>query len=394
MYGALANRYFRYFDVAIAEGITMTGQVIIRFIGEKISAHLNSLLETQGIDYVIGSDTDSCMTSIEGFMDGYIQACGMPEKYDELIDIADAFVSNNLEKDVLVPGFAELAAKLGAKKSTLSMKREAIADRGLFRAKKHYVLQVWDNEGVRYAEPELKMVGIETARTTTPKISRDAITEGLKIILNGGEDEFREAYKKWRAAFMSASPEEIAFPRGANDLGKWDESDAGTTQTVMGEAGKSLSVKAKKGTPPQVKAALAYNHLCAIHGLVERDPIKSGSKLKFIYLKPGNPTGSNVIGFTDDLPKEFGMEPWIDKTVQFEKAFVVPMKSFTELVGWEVDKKASLTTELFTEDVEYVKEVKTRSIAAKPAPSPRATTETKKPAKAAKKKSGPSVIEF
>ena len=388
-YGAIANRYFRYFDVAIAEGITMTGQVIIRFIGEKISGKMNELLETQGIDYVIGSDTDSCMTSIAGFMEGYIEACGMPEDYNELIDIADEFVENNLEKEVLVPGFAELSAKLGSKKSTLSMKREAIADRGLFRAKKHYVLQVWDNEGVRYAEPDLKMVGIETARTTTPKICKDDIEEALKIILNGTEEQLREAYKKWKLGFMSAPVEQIAFPRGVNDTEKWDEGTENQGSSVFED---DITVaKAKKGAPPQVKAALCYNHLCQVNGLKERDPIRSGSKLKFLYLKRNNPTGFNVVGFIDDLPREFGLDPWIDKNLQFEKALATPIESFTSLVNWNVTKRATLTNELFTEDVDHNQEARK----AEPIPVKTKVPKDKQPViRKASSKPKPSVIDF
>lgn len=333
-YGAIANRYFRYFDIDIAEGITMTGQAVIQFIAFHLSAKMDELLGTEGVDYVIGSDTDSCMTSIEGFMDGYIAACGMPEDYNELIDVADQFVQVNLEDGVLVPRFAELAAMLGSAKSTLSMKREAIADRGLFRAKKHYVLQVWDNEGVRYAKPDMKMVGIETARTTTPKMCKGFIEEALKIILNGTEQELVSAYKGWKKEFLEASPEAIAFPRGVSEINKWVE------------GGRAI-----KGTPVQAKAAIAYNDALKRAGLVESETIREGNKLKFLYLRPHNPTGYNVIGLIDKLPTEFGLDQWIDRNLQLEKALLTPIESFTGLVEWNVRApRVSLGASLFTEE--------------------------------------------
>ena len=363
-YGAVANRYFRYFDIDIAEGITMTGQAVIQFIATAISAKMDELLGTQGVDYVIGSDTDSCMTSIAGFMDGYIEACGMPENYNDLIDVADQFVSVNLEEGVLKPKFAELSAMLGSTQSTLSMKREAIADRGLFRAKKHYVLQVWDNEGVRYAEPVMKMVGIETARTTTPKMCKGFIEEALKIILNGTEAELVKAYKGWKKEFLEAPPEEIAVPRGVSEINKWLE------------GGRAI-----KGTPVQAKAAISYNAALERAGLVEIERIREGSKLKFLYLRPHNPTGYNVIGLVDKLPAEFGLDPWIDRNLQLEKALTTPLESFTSLVGWNVSaQRVSLSASLFTEEFEAVQPVAEKMVPVEVA-RPHRVAEPRQPAK-------------
>ncbi len=318
----------------------------------------------------------------------------MPSNYADLIDVADAFVKQNLENDVLVPAFRDLSALLGSKKSTLSMKREAIADRGLFRAKKHYVLQVWDLEGVRYVEPELKMVGIETARTTTPRICRESIEAALKIILNGEERELREAFKKWKIDFMSAPYEEIAFPRGVSETEKWDEGNAGATSGVFDdeECSASSIVTIKKGAPPQVKAALSYNHLLQKLDIHHRDPITPGSKLKFLYLRKGNPTGYNVIGFTDDFPIEFGLSAWVDKDLQFQKALATPVESFTSLVGWDVAARAVLANEVFTEDVEYNKDYVSTT---PPKPLAPKVVKTERPTKAKKVVSKkPSTIEF
>lgn len=373
-YGAIANRYFRYFDIDIAEGITMTGQAVIQYIATAISAKMDELLGTEGVDYVIGSDTDSCMTSIAPFMEGYIEACGMPENYNDIIDVADQFVAVNLEDGVLKPKFAELSALLGSKNSTLSMKREAIADRSLFRAKKHYVLQVWDNEGVRYTEPMMKMVGIETARTTTPKMCKGFIEGALKIILNGTEAELVKAYKGWEKEFLEAPPEEIAFPRGVSEINKWLE------------GGRAI-----KGTPVQAKAAISYNAALDRAGLVEIERIREGSKLKFLYLRPHNPTGYNVIGLTDKLHEEFDLDQWIDRPLQLEKALTTPIESFTSLVNWNLSApRVSLSDSLFTEDFDAVQPVAEKvapMAVAKPhrVSEPRQTTPRKSAAKKAAK---------
>ena len=344
-YGAIANRYFRYFDIDIAEGITMTGQAVIQFIATALSAKMDELIGTSGVDYVLASDTDSCMMSIDAFMEGYVQACGMPDVYNDLVDVADQFVKVNLEDAVLTPKFAELAAYLGSKKSTLSMKREAIADRGLFRAKKHYVLQVLDNEGVRYAEPKLKMVGIEMARTTSPKISKEMLTAAVKTILNGTEAELIEQYKGWKKTFMTSEIHEIAFPRGVSEIDKWLEGG-----------------RAKKGTPVQAKAAICYNTLLHEKGLKEHDPIRGGQKLKFAYLKHNNPTGYNVVGFIEQLPKEFELDQWVDRALQLEKAVTTPLESFTELVGWNAtDVRAKLDFGAFTEEYDSVQTATSRA---------------------------------
>ncbi len=385
-YGALASAYFRYFDLDIAEGITSTGQTIIKFIANRINAHLSKLLGVEK-DYVIASDTDSCMVDISVFMYGYIDNCGMPEKYSDLIDAADAFVKKNLEEDVLKPSFELIAELLGAKVSTLSMKREAIADRGLFRAKKHYVLQVWDNEGVRYAEPELKMMGIETARSSIPKFCKDKITEALKIILNKDESDLKTSFKQWKLEFLKLDIEDIAFPRGVSETEKWNDNENHNTNNVFDEEDETQSTIAsiKKGAPPQVKAALCFNFFLEKLNIKHRDPITPGSRLKFLYLKKGNLSGYNVIGFTDDYPEEFGLTPWIDKELQFQKSLLKPIESFTKLVNWRLDDKAILTNSIFTEEVENTKAivstpqpVKEKKATVKPLPD-------QKPRKVAKK---------
>jgi DNA polymerase elongation subunit (family B) len=283
----------------------------------------------------------------------------MPENFNDLVDVADQFVKLNLEEGVLVPQFAELAARLGSVRSTLSMKREAIADRGLFRAKKNYVLQVWDNEGVRFTKPDMKMVGIETARTTTPKMCRDMLTETLEIIMNRDEAELAEKYHKWKDDFMSAPLHDIAFPRGVNDIGKW-----------RGEDGIP-----KKGTPIQVKAAIAYNLMLDRHDMKEIERIKDGSKLKFLYLKPNNPVGLNVIGLVDELPSEFGLDDWVDKETQFEKALANPIESFTTLVGWNpTGRRMSLGDDYFSSAVEEGGSPRTS-----PTPKPRTSSARVKP---------------
>ena len=124
------------------------------------------------------------------------------------------------------------------------MKRENIADRGIWTAKKRYILNVWDSEGVRYKEPKMKIMGLETARSSTPQYFRDKLYAAFKIIISKTNDELISFVNGVRAETKTQSYEDIAFPRGVNGLGKY----------------YSRNTIYTKGTPIHVRGALLYNH--------------------------------------------------------------------------------------------------------------------------------------
>lgn len=323
LYGASANQYFRFNNTDIAEGITLTGQLVIRYISNRLNEYLNTMFKTNGFDYVIFNDTDSAGLNLKYLVDKMF-----PDQSDtqKIVNFLDTFVKTHIDP-FLESEFAKLTNYLNSYKNMLVMKREVIADRGLWRGKKHYILQVWDKEGIRYQSPKLKMMGIETAKSSTPKIVRGSLEKAIKIILNGTEVDLQAYVKEFKKHFFDAPAQDIAFPRGVSDIEKW-QNDDGTL---------------KKGTPIHAKGSILYNTLIKEKGLSSSNPaIKNGDKIKFIYLNKQNPSQSNVISFIDHLPEQFGLNSYIDKQTQFDKTFYEPLRSLSVIAGWNPEKVSTL----------------------------------------------------
>ena len=117
--------------------------------------------------------------------------------------------------------YEELARYVNAYAQKMQMKRENIADRGIWTAKKRYILNVWDSEGVRYEEPKLKMMGIEAVKSSTPAPCRQMIKDALKLMMSDTEDDVIDYIDECRKKFKSLPPEDIAFPRTASDVVKY-----------------------------------------------------------------------------------------------------------------------------------------------------------------------------
>ena len=347
LYGAMANPHFRYYSTNIAEGITLTGQYIIQYIGKEINAFLGKKLKVDSFDGVISSDTDSVMLCLDDLVKKVIPPDTPTIK---IIDFLDKFSKTVLEPFVK-DKFTELAEYVNAFENKMDMKREAIADRGIWRAKKNYVIQVYDNEGVRYAEPYLKAVGIETAKSSTPEIVRDALKKSISVLLNKNETDIHEFVKQFKQEFMSAPIEQISFPRGVSDIEKY----------ILPNG------QWKIGAPIHVKASISYNNLLKQTGLNVRYPsIHSGDKIKFVYLKNPNPTRNNAIAITDFLHKEFGLDDYIDRDLQFEKTFLMPLQSITSILGWTTEYKNTLFGFFDDPNIEITKPVNNEIIKIKP----------------------------
>lgn len=327
-YGALGNASFRYFRPAISDAITVTGQYVIRHIADRLNWFMNDRLKTTGVDYVIGSDTDSVMLTLAGFVDKIDPKGVVPTS--KMVDIVNAFCEKEIEV-FLAEEYDKLSDRVNAYERTLDMKREAICDVGIFRAKKNYAMRVWDMEHVRYAEPQLKIAGLESQRTDKPIPCREKMKELLPILFDGTEKELQDRIASFKGEFMKMPIDKIAFPKGVSDVVKWTGAD-GNVDPLM------------KSVPIHSRAAVVYNYLLSkkpeIHGV--HPPIKNKSKIKFIYLKVPNPSGSYVVGFLTELPEEFGLHGHIDLESQFEKTFLNPMQSLATLVGWSAEKRAQL----------------------------------------------------
>jgi DNA polymerase elongation subunit (family B) len=319
-YGALANEYFRWFNFDMAEAITMSGQLSIRWIERKINEYLNKLLKTNE-DYVIASDTDSIYVNLEPLakMAGEVETL-------KVVEAIDKFCETKL-KDMINKSYQELADYVGAYQQKMLMKRETIADKGIWKAKKMYILNAWNVEGVQYSEPQLKIQGIEAVRSSTPKACRAAIKKALSIIMNKDEEAAQRYISDFRQEFMSMRFEEVAFPRGMKGIDKY----ADRSQIYI------------SGTPIHVKGALLYNDLVRKKGLTNKyQLIGNGDKVKFAYLKAPNPIMDTVISVPDELPREFGLDQYIDYDMQFQKCFLDPIKNILEVIGWDVEKRSTL----------------------------------------------------
>ena len=323
-YGAIGNEYFRYFRIANAEAITLSGQVSIRWIENRMNQYLNKLLKTEDVDYVIASDTDSIYLNMGPVVEAVYK--GRKASDEKIVNFLDKICKMELEK-YIDGSYQALAEKVNAYDQKMQMKRENIADRGIWTAKKRYILNVWDSEGVRYETPKLKIMGLETARSSTPSFFRDKLKKAFTIIINNTNDELINFIESVKKETKEQEIENISFPRGCNGIDKY----------------KSSADLYKKGTPIQVRGAILYNHHIKKNKLQSKYPmIQEGEKIKFVYLKKPNPIGEDVIAYFQTLPKELKLDKYIDYDMQFQKSFVEPLKKVVEPIGWLVEKRGSL----------------------------------------------------
>ena len=323
-YGAIGNQYFRYFKLANAEAITMSGQTSIRWIENKLNGFMNKTLGTEDVDYVIASDTDSIYLNV-GPIVNKVFGDKEVEKV-KVIDALDGFCQAKIEP-FIDRSYLELASYVNAYDQKMQMKRENIADRGIWTAKKRYILNVWDSEGVRYAKPKLKMMGIEAVKSSTPAPCRDMIKEALKLMMEGTEEQVIDYIDSCRVRFRMLPPEEVAFPRSVSDVVKY----------------KSPSDIYVKGTPIHCRGALLYNHYIKKNGLDRKySLINNGEKIKFCYLKVPNKIGENVISFISEFPKELNLDKYVDYDLQFDKSFLEPLKIILDSIGWSFEKRVTL----------------------------------------------------
>ena len=323
-YGAIGNQYFRYYKLENAEAITLSGQVSIRWIEEKMNSYLNKVLKTDGVDYVIASDTDSIYLNMGPLVETVFK--GREKTTESVVSFLDKVASMELEK-YIEGSYQELATYVNAYDQKMQMKRENIADRGIWTAKKRYILNVWDSEGVRYEEPKLKMMGIEAVKSSTPAPCRKMIKDALKLMMSGTEDEVIDFIENARKEFKSLSPEQISFPRSVSDVQKY----------------QSSSTIYIKGTPIHVRGALLFNYYIKKNSLTNKySLIQNGEKIKFIYLKKPNTIQENVVSFIQEFPKELNIDKYIDYELQFEKAFLEPLKIILDAIGWNVEKTVNL----------------------------------------------------
>ena len=323
-YGAIGNQYFRYFKLANAEAITLSGQVSIRWIENKMNKKMNTILKTEGKDYVIASDTDSIYLHMGDLVEAVYK--GREKTTEGIVGFLNKVCEMELEP-YIESSYQELADYVNAYDQKMIMKRENIASTGIWTAKKRYILNVWDSEGVRYEDAKLKIMGIEAIKTSTPAPCRKFLKDAFKILMNGTEDDVIEYIEKCRKEFKSLPPEEVAFPRTVSNVEKW----------------KSSSDMYLKGCPIHVRGAILYNHYTKKKEIDHKyASINNGEKIKFCYLRTPNWMHENVISFIQDFPKELDLDKHVDYELQFNKSFLEPVKVILDCIGWETERKNTL----------------------------------------------------
>jgi DNA polymerase elongation subunit (family B) len=326
-YGAIGNPHFRFFDIEQATAITLGGQLSIRWAENEINKYLNKLLKTEDEDYVIASDTDSLYISFDKlvrmvFTERNKILDPSAESKQKVINFLDKVGSTKIEP-VLDRIYQDLAVRMGAFQQKMNMTREVIADRGIWTAKKRYILNVHDSEGVRYAKPKLKIMGIEAVKSSTPSVCRQAIKDALLIIMTQPEEELHKFIADFKSKFYKLSFEEVSFPRSVQDLTKYKNET--------------------KSIPIHVRGAMSYNDKIKKLKLQKKyEIIKDGEKIRFSYLKMPNPLRDNVICAFSQLPQEFGLDAYIDYDTQFDKAFMSPLRAILEVINWHEEKQSTL----------------------------------------------------
>ena len=323
-YGAIGNEYFRYYKLENAEAITLSGQVSIRWIEDRMNNYLNKILKTKDEDYVIAVDTDSIYLHLGPLVEVIYKE--REKNVESVVTFLNKICDVEFEK-YISGSYEKLASYVNAYEQKMIMKRENIADRGIWTAKKRYILNVWDSEGVRYAEPKLKMMGIEAVKSSTPAPCRQMIKDVLKLIMTKTEDDVIDFIDQCRTKFNSLPPEEISFPRTVSNVKKY----------------RSVNAIYEKGTPIHARGALLFNHYVKKNQLTQKySLINNGEKIKFCYLKRPNPIQENVISFIQQFPEELNLDKYIDYDLQFEKSFLEPLKIILQSIGWESERRVTL----------------------------------------------------
>lgn len=320
-YGMIGNEYSRYFDTRIAEGITVSGQLSIRWIERKLDEYLNKICGTTGHSFAVAGDTDSIYISLAPLVEKFFP----DSPKDKVVNALDKICEDKIQP-IIDAAYAELADYMNAFEQKMFMAREVIADRGLWRAKKNYALNVWNSEGVAYEEPKLKIMGIESTRSSTPEVCRNGIKDTIKLIMTADEQAVQAYIKDFKKNFFSLPIEDISRNSGVKDIDKWNQPEG-----------------FKSGTPYHVKGAMTYNRAIKERELTGKyRTVHNGDKVKLVYLKKANPVHNNTIAFPDVLPDELGLHKYVDKNKQYTKNYLDPVESLIGLIGWTSEKRNTL----------------------------------------------------
>ena len=325
LYGATANIYFLYYIASMAEAITTSGQLSIRYAEKSVNDYLNKFMKTENLDYIVYIDTDSIYVDMAPVIEKVFGTVDIDKKTGE--EFLDKVCKEKIEK-IIEEGYVELAEKMGAYRNAMAMKREKITDKSVFVAKKRYVMNALNSEGVHYEEPKISVTGLESVRSSTPEICREKLKQSFKVIMTSDEINTQKFIGDFRNEFFELPAEQVAKISGTDDIEKYIDKKTGSY---------------KKGCPMHVRGCILYNNFLKEKGLDKKyESIKSGDKIKFVYLKSPNPIKENMISFPNILPSEFGLEKYIDYETQFNKVFLSPIDNLLSAIGWSAEKVDSI----------------------------------------------------
>lgn len=334
LYGALGNEHFRYFDIRNASAITMFGQLAIQWIERKVNEYLNKTCKTDGVAYVRYCDTDSIYVCV----DNVFNMVGGASKFrddNHWVDFMDKFAKERMEP-AIDAAYRELCEYMNNVEHLMFMDREIISgpplnSKGLgsfWTAKKRYAANVWDSEGTRFEKPKVKIMGMETQRSSTPHAVKIFLKEAIRLILQEGEEALHDHYKKFEEEFKKLDYREIARVSTANNISKWDD-------------GRGYPILK---TPNHIKGVLFFNrHTKGMDGIT---PVMEGEKVMVLPLKDKNPFSSDCISWQSGtrLPAsiEHDILKWVDFGSMFDGYVISPLKMMTDACKIDYEKRASL----------------------------------------------------
>lgn len=337
-YGATGFPGFRWYDLRMSTSVTLGGQVGIKIAANAVDAHLHTICPDTP-SACIGGDTDSFYVNFG--------------PYAEKLGLTTVDQISDYIKDVLEPIIEESMKKyfdyMNHFEFCLNFKREVIAESGFFLdKKKRYAMLVKDSEGVRFNEPELKVVGLELLRSSTPAAVKPWLEEAILVILDNDRHKLVRWLKDKREAYEKLPIEEISQNSSVSNISKYlspiyDDYNQITGYKVIKPTTRIRDVKTGEekdrglGIPINSMAAINWNDYIARNKLDKQyQAIREGSKIKLLRLKP-NPYKYEVIGYEGYWNQDFDLTSFIDRDTMFEKTFKQYIRNITNTFAWNLD---------------------------------------------------------
>lgn len=332
LYGAAGTEGFRFFDVRLAEAVTASGQLSIRWIIHRLNQYLNQLLKTTDVDRIGISDTDSVGLLVNDLVEKIVkQVPGTEISTEQIVKMLERISLEKIQP-YIDDCYKDLAEYVNSYDQKMIMKLEKICSSAILVAKKRYIWNVSYNEGVTFNPPKLSITGLDVIKSTTPEIIRNKLWKVIPIILDGTREDVIQFKTQFYKEFKLFQPEDIAIPKGMTGLTKYSDS-------------KTLY---KLGTPIHVRGSLVYNKLLKEAKIDNKyQKIHEGEKIRYIYLKIPNPSMENVVCFVNSLPKEFDLHSYVDYDIMFQKVFIQPLNIILKALEWEIDGNINTLDKFF-----------------------------------------------